>query len=283
MRNVLIALGLALAANASHADDGIKKDREDRARPYLMEYNVENLFDLIVTGNEYPYFGEDYITKEHYLQKVMNVERVIEASGCPRIVALMEIESAAALDMVRPNCEYTTKLFAGPPTWIGVAPALLTSEPVLYTATVWPMLAGKSFRPMLKVIFEDRTTVYLAHWKSQMGVEYMREASAEAIVNDIAATHVDGRVIVVGDLNEETGAAIDRLIAAGFSDCTGQPTYHYNGKWYAFDHVLMTEGCTSKTKTMDHPFLLDSAGIPLRWDKEAGTGFSDHLPILLPR
>lgn len=250
--------------------------------PLIMTYNVENFFDNVRDGSEYKYYGDEYIAREHYLTKAMNIETVIESAGCPSIVALMEVEGQRAVDMLHPACGYTTAVSAGGLTWDGVSPALLTNLPIIHMTNVWPMLSGRSFRPILKVVFEGDLTVYLSHWKSQLSPdEYLREASAAAIVQDITNTHVGGRIIVAGDLNEESGNALDILTDNGIQDCTVGTTYKYNGNWFRFDHIMSTE-CPVKARALKFPWLM-IGDTPLRWDSSTGKGFSDHLPLIMQR
>ncbi|MBN1697561.1 MAG: endonuclease/exonuclease/phosphatase family protein [Spirochaetales bacterium] len=72
---------------------------------------------------------------------------------------------------------------------------------------------------------------------------------------------------------------------------TGWGSYAYNGRWYTFDHVLLTRGLcdgdgldyrTGSFSVVKHSFLVDKhTGFPIKWDTSRKKGYSDHLPLLI--
>ncbi len=65
-------------------------------------------------------------------------------------------------------------------------------------------------------------------------------------------------------------------------------SYYYDGNWETLDHCLIGDNLLSKSglryssfTVVTLPFILSREGIPLHWDKVKGTGYSDHLPLLL--
>ena len=65
-------------------------------------------------------------------------------------------------------------------------------------------------------------------------------------------------------------------------------SYYYNGKWECIDHILFTPGIMGSGafeyrgfSSVRLPELFYKDGIPYRYEVYSGTGYSDHLPLLL--
>lgn len=69
---------------------------------------------------------------------------------------------------------------------------------------------------------------------------------------------------------------------------SGGFSYAYKGERERIDGFLLSGTLLAgralsyrSFSVVDAPFLLDASGLPLRWSSYSGTGYSDHLPILL--
>lgn len=65
-------------------------------------------------------------------------------------------------------------------------------------------------------------------------------------------------------------------------------SYAYKGEWERIDHFLLSPGLFDRSgftverfDVIAPEFLLDKEGYPKRWRSYTGTGYSDHLPLLL--
>ena len=65
-------------------------------------------------------------------------------------------------------------------------------------------------------------------------------------------------------------------------------SYHYNGIWERIDNFFLSgdlmdgEGWEWKaSRVIRESWMLTDRGTPRGWNREAGTGYSDHLPLLL--
>lgn len=65
-------------------------------------------------------------------------------------------------------------------------------------------------------------------------------------------------------------------------------SYYYNGEWECIDHILISESVFNSADfefksfaPVRLPELFYKEGIPFRYEVYSGTGYSDHLPLLL--
>ncbi len=62
-------------------------------------------------------------------------------------------------------------------------------------------------------------------------------------------------------------------------------TYYYQGKWYVYDHILMNYSLCSLAQSALVSILSEytsaSDGLPFAFNKEKGSGFSDHFAVKL--
>ncbi len=89
---------------------------------------------------------------------------------------------------------------------------------------------------------------------------------------------------VSGKIPPDTGT----LYEPWFNETEREGSYCYSGSWETVDHCLAGEGLFSGNglkylsfSVTALPFIVDGEGLPAAWDKEKGTGYSDHLPLLL--
>ncbi len=65
-------------------------------------------------------------------------------------------------------------------------------------------------------------------------------------------------------------------------------SYFYNGKWERIDQTFLSYGLLCRAGYLydsftvpEIPFIRTSEGVPLSWNRDSGSGYSDHLPILV--
>lgn len=202
---------------------------------HILAYNVENLFDDVSNGTEYPEFdpksGKWNTTLYH--ERLDNVAKVVRDSvrGGPDIVAFEEIENMNVLKaLLRSHLAalgYTSYVLvpvAGSAINIGV----LTKYPV---TSVWTHAVVSTSDHPLRAVVEISLDcngiplVLLAcHWKSKSGgaaqTEQARIEAAGIVARrerEILSQNPDAEIVVLGDLNEN----VDEFERIGGSYQTG--------------------------------------------------------------
>lgn len=171
----------------------------------LASYNVENLFDLTRDSTEYPGYipgGRHGWDREMLNAKLDHMARVINDLDAD-ILALQEVESRAALDLLNQRLEkpypHTTIADKKPTT---VKCALMSRFPVVETNEI--AVPGKAARNILKAeieIADHSFIVFVNHWKSKTGPESRRLPYARALADAIEKLDADADFVIVGDLN----------------------------------------------------------------------------------
>jgi hypothetical protein len=77
------------------------------------------------------------------------------------------------------------------------------------------------------------------------------------------------------------------IVYSCWTDIDEPGSYLYRGSWETIDNILLTRelfdstGLTfEKASLVNHSFLLDEKGRPLRWNERLKKGYSDHLPLV---
>jgi endonuclease/exonuclease/phosphatase family metal-dependent hydrolase len=200
------------------------------ARRYLFCFwNVENLFDdkpnpkLEKTDREYDdYFAKDSAALKAKLGRIAEVLLGMNGGRGPDILALAEVESARAAELVRAalnaklkkEAHYRTVVYRDPKGGRSIATALVTRLPVRADRTV---LLGRAQRILKTVVEVDKRplVVVAAHWTSRVSdaAGRGRVGYADIIYNDFrAAFQANAEVdyLVCGDFNDTPS---DRSVA----------------------------------------------------------------------
>ncbi len=249
----------------------------------IMVANVENAFDGIDQGTEYPDFKSTSSnwTQEKAEAKARRVAEVFLAAKCPQIIVSPEVENQNAADMIAKaaeGCHYKA-ISANKDQKFPIGVAIFTSREFSRTS-----LIETGYRPHLRVDFADGLTVVGVHLKSQRdGGDDLRVAAADAIKKELAA-FTGRRIIVAGDFNTED----ELLRGTKVSNCTerAQPTHVFHGEWHRLDKIYSTQ-CT-QAERFDAPFLMRNSQ-PFRGVQHQNSGrtihedegYSDHLPLLM--
>jgi predicted extracellular nuclease len=174
----------------------------------VASYNVENLFDLKFSGNEYkeyvPYNRMGW-NKKAYKAKLNNISKVIKELQAP-IVALQEIESSTALKELLRTLRVKGvgySYFAISKKGTSVKCALISKFPILKVNEV-EVNERKYTRNILEVhinVKGNNFIVFVNHWKSKRGPESERIEFARALKKRISKLGRDDDYILVGDFN----------------------------------------------------------------------------------
>lgn len=176
----------------------------------VASYNVENLFDLAVQGEEYPGYvplGRAGWDEEMFETKLRNISEVIsDLDAC--IVGLQEVESRAALEALREDLagrgtKYKYSAIAsGRPTSVRVA--VLSRFPIKNRENI--TVLGWGARDILMVeldVYGHTLYVFVNHWHSKNHPESTRVRSAKALKEKLGDLPPDAPVILLGDFNSE--------------------------------------------------------------------------------
>ncbi|QZE13197.1 hypothetical protein K4L44_11430 [Halosquirtibacter laminarini] len=196
----------------------------------VLSYNVENLFDTHddpkTKDDDFTPEGRNKWTQERYQKKIVDLSKVISASGegtLPALIGLCEIENRAVLtDLVNSEAlkggDYGISQFESP-YYRGMDVALLYSKKVFKVKEekVIPvtMLSNPKFttRDILRVKGElngESFFIYVNHWSSRRGgsekSEPKRMIAASLLRRDVDQVLGDDRqanIIIMGDMNED--------------------------------------------------------------------------------
>lgn len=252
----------------------------------LMTANVENAFDGVEQGTEYPEFSQKSSNWDQRVaeNKAMRVAKVFHEANCPEIVVSPEVENQSAADLIAraaSRCNYKA-YSANDDQKFPVGVAIFTRKAVRKSSKI-----ETGYRPHLRLDFVDGLTVIGVHFKSKRdGGEELRQKAAAAIKAQLGSI-TSGRLIVSGDFNTEE----DILGGTKLQDCSenAPPSYNFKGKWQRIDKIYSTT--CGEVVRMSAPFLMKN-GLPYRswFDKEANgraihknEGYSDHIPLLLKK
>jgi len=177
----------------------------------IVSYNLENLFDLIPDGTEYPEYipNTDYgWTKNIANIKYTHLARVIKDLAGD-VVALQEVESKKALI----NLRNRLKDFGVDYPYFEIADnkatavkcAVLSKLPIVEKKEVEvDDIDNEIARNILKIMLDidgNRIILLINHWKSKRGPESMRIAYAKKLRGEIEKLTEGVDFILIGDFN----------------------------------------------------------------------------------
>jgi endonuclease/exonuclease/phosphatase family metal-dependent hydrolase len=171
----------------------------------IASYNVENLFDLKLSGSEYKEYHPNTLTWNRLAleKKVSNIAKVLLAMDAD-IVALQEVESKEALNFLLdklPSYKYHN-FVKKKTTSVGVA--LVSRYPIIDLETIDVDTFDKYSRDILKATIKvdgKNFVIYNSHWRSKRASESKRIVYAMALLKDIKKLPKDQDYLILGDLN----------------------------------------------------------------------------------
>ncbi|MFP4383624.1 MAG: endonuclease/exonuclease/phosphatase family protein [Spirochaetia bacterium] len=243
-KNSFTQAGLILPLVIFSLSGGCSLGQQDSGQVTILSYNVQNLFDEIDDGTEYPEFdpGTGKWTEELTDSKLAAVARVLlwVNDGGADIAVLQEIENVRILkrlnDEYLTRCGYEYAAAAGCDGDGVVRVGLLSRYPV---TSVRSHSLYSDGGPPLREILEARIScpggpliLFCCHWKSKYGgaeetEKYRRQAASfiRRRMESLGTGKGGAEAVIVGDLNENIDEYIrvDRvyvtaLIPAGMSE-----------------------------------------------------------------
>jgi endonuclease/exonuclease/phosphatase family metal-dependent hydrolase len=179
----------------------------------IMEYNIENLFDMVENGMEYPEFkpGAYNWTLSTFQKKLDNIASVISAIN-PDIAVLVEIENENAMKellaaLKKKKCPYSFYALGDKPNRTVTIPVILSKFPLFNIRNYGLPAMGDSlvFRNLLEAdVFLGRDTlkVFACHWPSKKEPESRRVAAARLLKGRLAQISRKTDYVIAGDFNE---------------------------------------------------------------------------------
>lgn len=252
-------------------------------RPLLMVANVENAFDGIDQGTEYPEYSSKTSNwnATSAQNKAARVAEVFLAANCPEIVVSPEVENQNAADLIAnaaSKCNYKA-ISANDKQDFPIGVAIFTSRAVSNVSKI-----ETGYRPHLRIDFADGLTVIGVHFKSQRdGGDDLRLKAAAALKSQIPSI-TSQKLIIAGDFNTEE----DLLAGTKVKNCTSDapPTHVYRGEWHRLDKIYAVNcGVVGRLSTS---FLMRN-GVPYRSEYykngnmtvHSNKGYSDHMPLYM--
>ena len=176
----------------------------------ITTYNIENLFDLKESGDEYKEYRPSLSNwnQKTYKTKLKHISQVLKDIDAD-IVALQEIESLQALKDLRftlkQNELYYPYYEIASKKGTTVKVALLSKLPFIYAKSL-QVTPSKKFRDILEVKFKTTQMsepfyLFINHWKAKSGAESKRIASAKVLRKRVKELGYDKNIILLGDFN----------------------------------------------------------------------------------
>jgi endonuclease/exonuclease/phosphatase family metal-dependent hydrolase len=196
----------------------------------IMSYNVENLFDMIDDGNEYPEFKPNHCDWNDYTYQVrlQNIASVL-LSARPEIVALYEVENLHVLDALRDalskrGLEYPYRAIADKPNQSMTSPSILSLFPIISSRGIGTVMTETHWsRNILQAsiqIGSDTVTIFANHWPSRKYPESFRIAAGEKLSTQLKQLPASAEYIIMGDFNEDYNEC-EKGFTEGMDDSKG--------------------------------------------------------------
>ena len=230
----------------------------------------------------------------------------------PDVVVLEEIENARVIEdlcnRLPQRSRYRHLAFVPPGTGSAFASAVLSRYPIK-AITAHSVYAGSvALRPLLEVTLDASGrpfTVFAAHWKSKAGdadstdVRLAQEKILYTRISSLESRAPGAAYAACGDFNQmrdEFSLMGDGEILNCWDDwlerCESglapgpKGSYYYEGAWETIDHFFCPSSAVSGYEVADFrvvstPPLTGVDQLPARYEVYSGSGYSDHLPLVL--
>lgn len=282
----------------------------------IANYNVENLFDATIQGDEY----EEYIPGKHgwneamLHQKIAHIAHVIYDLNAD-VIALEEVENQAVLERLNQSLgdrTYPYVFYPRKKNHVNVETALLSRFPIDKTQTFWLPDQARGIHKITLRIHDHPLDLFLNHWPAYKEKEDERLVYAKTL-HRLLEQEEEKEYLVIGDLNspyeerkEHWGMGIVTFLKAGdhkaslynlWYDLPQNQRYShsYGREKETLDHIIIPKTLMDAQK-IDYtkgsmqvfilPYMVDEKGNPNRWQisnrgrgEHLGIGYSDHFPI----
>lgn len=242
-----------------------------------------------------------------FAKKIESAAKVIKSYGNGKgadIVILEEIENLSTVTQLADKGLtglYKYKNLTEGDDTRGISLGVLSKYPITSLKHHSTYLDGKKLntRGILEVTINvdgKSVTVFGNHWPSQGNDVSHRLASAEQLVQlaDASKSHL---ILAVGDFNtlDSDKPHPFALMGNDFYDAEQEAreqkvklmpgTHNYKGEWNSLDRIFVHKNSKvlpswSTFEIISHPWMM-KGDVPNRFDARNGTGYSDHLPIVV--
>lgn len=285
----------------------------------LMTWNIQNIFDDVKDGGEYPEFDPDRgWNRKSYWNRLERCAGVIDGAGprLPDLVFLQEVENSGVLETLR-----TRFLDPGWYSW-----SLLVPDPgsavQVGVLSRWPLVrsgvhrseGGRTGgRPVLEVRVLTpwgEVTFFNNHWKSRQPdrdtTEPARIFLAGLLAHRMKELEAQGEYyLALGDFNTYPEPGLPGALGYGamgavslcdpgtagktipghwddiWNHVEEMGSYYYRGQWEPLDHIIFPprDGVEVAFQVLSPPGMVGPGGVPLAWSPRNPQGVSDHLPL----
>ncbi len=283
----------------------------------VTSWNAYCFFDGCDNSTEYDEFtSSSGYTRAKYLKRVEDAALYMASNiGESDIIILQEIESPDVLyDLLEAGLKDIGFFY------YGLAQAEDGILSVGFISKIKPSSfcfhSTTSSRPIAEInllVGGKMVTIFAVHLKSQLNEDNTRTEEL-ALIETLVAERQDENVIVIGDFNTDcrTGGEMgdgkgnthyvlsltgDGLRANNgvlfspyldYSSPIEVGSYYYSGDWYSYDNALLSSAFFDGEGIEYFDFRIispaeakNTSGIPVKYDKSTGTGYSDHFAIML--
>src|SRR6056297_461221 len=216
---LFVCMGVQLLMSCSGCSIFLFPDTEPE-KLSLLSYNVQNLFDDVRDGSEYPDYDPtgDSWSADLYHIKLLQLSDVLSRypEGGADILLLQEIENLNALEMLVTHylkgCGYRYYCISDAKD-SAVNIAILSRYPLediqVHSLSIEGIPAGRPILECKTQVADKTLQLFNCHWKSKSGgaaeTEPQRQASAAVLaarIHQIEEQCPQANIIVSGDLNE---------------------------------------------------------------------------------
>ncbi len=251
-------------------------------------------------------------TDAKFTKKILNIAKVVKSFDTtgqgPDILFMEEVENLNAVNkLVTKGLDklgYISQVLIEGDDARGIDVAIIAKYPVIMSKHHSIIVNGKKLdtRGITEVhlnVNGQTVALFANHWPSQANPTEERLAAAELLA-DLAAKADADLVLAAGDFNTlDTDSPSPFSVLKDFTNAETEArhtgvqmndgTHWYKGEWTSLDRFFIHNKSTikadfSKFQIMNRPFLLQTDSrtgdmIPMRFDADKATGFSDHLPV----
>ncbi len=283
----------------------------------ITSWNAYCFFDGSENGTEYSEFkSSGGYTRDKYNKRVEKTALyMIETMRESSFIILEEIESSDVLyDLIEAGLKNVGFVY------YGLAQTSDGALSVGFISKIKPSSfkfhSTPDSRPIMEInfLYNGEMVVLLAvHLRSQLDTSSTREIELE-LLRTIVEEREGENIIIIGDFNTDciSGSEIgdrrlgndyilsltgDGMKARGgtlfspyldYGTSINKGSYYYDGEWYTYDNALLTSSFFDGNGLEYLDFRIvagadakTTSGLPLKYDKSTGTGYSDHFAITL--
>lgn len=286
---------------------------------YIGFYNIENLYDTINQANDDEEFlpnGANKWTSERYLEKLKNLNQVIDSMGNMVLLGFAEVENKMVLQDLNKASKTRKKykiVHFDSPDKRGVDASMIYNPKFLKLVDSGKigvtLEVGKSdTRDIVWAKFTHKKDTLFAmvnHWPSRRGGEKESEpnrikaaTTAAVFIDSVMKASPASKIVFMGDLNDYPTNVAPKMIAERLTPMISKAsgkfggTYNYKNEWDVLDHIMVSPNAFSgklqvkenSGEIVSNDFLLvEYKGNIVPKRNYAGPkylkGYSDHLPV----